>query len=217
MNQLIALGADVNYIHDDGWTALSVACSKGHKEVVRILLRAGADVNKPTATDLHFSPLMLASAKGFTELADILIAAGADVHYARPDGANALGFAVQESHAAIVSALIAAACDVNRPRPNGVSNLIFACAKGLAAVVAVLIAAGADVNYAMPSNRDTACMAASVVGFSECLQLLLDAGADPRVADHEGWAALVYAKEFNHTAVVAMLEAKLATLAAAQA
>ena len=58
-------------------------------------------------------------------------------------------------------------------------------------------------------------MAASAHGFPECLQLLLDARADPRVADHKGWTALFYAKHKNHTAaVIAMLEAKLAALAA---
>ena len=125
--------------------------------------------------------------------------------------------AVEHNHAKIVSAMIAAGCDVNRPRPNGSSQLMGACAKGFAAVVAVLIAAGADVNFARLSDGVTACMAASANGFPECLQLLLDAGADPRIADHEGCTALALAEHFNRPAVVAMLEAKLAELAASQA
>ena len=60
-------------------------------------------------------------------------------------------------------------------------------------------------------------MMASAHGSPECLQLLLDAGADPHVAEHGGWTALGLAKYNNHPAVVAMLEAKLAALAAAQA
>ena len=48
-------------------------------------------------------------------------------------------------------------------------------------------------------------------------QLLLDAGLDASVADHEGWAALIFANYFNNPAVVTILEAKLAALAASQA
>ena len=160
---------------------------------------------------------MFACQGGSLELTDILIAAGADVNYARPDGFNALGHAVHHNHAKIVSALIAAGCDVNRPRPNGVSQLINACANGFAAAVAVFIAAGADVNFAAPSDGTTACMAASGQGSPGYLQLLLDAGEDPRVAGQHGRTALDNAKHKNHPAVIAMLEAKLAALAAADA
>jgi len=43
---LLANGAEVDKTDDSGWTALHVAVSSGHEEVVRELVGAGADMNR---------------------------------------------------------------------------------------------------------------------------------------------------------------------------
>lgn len=45
LNQLIASGADVNYRHPLGWTALHTAVINGNLGAVKCLVRRGADVN----------------------------------------------------------------------------------------------------------------------------------------------------------------------------
>ena len=55
---------------------------------------------------------------------------------------------------------------------------------------------------------------ASQDGFVEIVRLLLAAGADTRLATFDDLTALSLAKHFNHPAVVALLEARLAQLAA---
>jgi uncharacterized protein len=71
---------DVNHVNRLGWTALmeSIVLSDGgmrHQEVMRLLLRHGAD---PNIADSHgASPLTHARAHGYIEMARILEAAGA--------------------------------------------------------------------------------------------------------------------------------------------
>ncbi|CAI8030870.1 Ankyrin repeat domain-containing protein 50, partial [Geodia barretti] len=58
-----------------------VPVSKGHSDVVDILLEAGADVHQATTKD-GFSPIYVACYEGHSEVVDILLKAGADVHQA---------------------------------------------------------------------------------------------------------------------------------------
>ena len=47
---LIAAGSDVNHANRSGWTPFSCAISNGHRRVLKILLRAGADVHTRNVT-----------------------------------------------------------------------------------------------------------------------------------------------------------------------
>ena len=41
----LSRGADVNAIHDDGWTPLDYAATRGRKKIIELLIARGADVN----------------------------------------------------------------------------------------------------------------------------------------------------------------------------
>ncbi|HEX9971919.1 MAG TPA: ankyrin repeat domain-containing protein, partial [bacterium] len=45
VQELIQLGADVNTINDSGVTILMIAAAKGHKDIMKILLDKGANIN----------------------------------------------------------------------------------------------------------------------------------------------------------------------------
>jgi ankyrin repeat protein len=75
VRSLLDAGAEVNATDDDGFTALLLASTWGHPEVVHLLIKAGADVNaqdKDGATEL-----MHASQAGHTEIVELLKRAGA--------------------------------------------------------------------------------------------------------------------------------------------
>ena len=86
-------------------------------------------------------------------------------------------------------------------------------------MVVALIEAGANVNH-ISDKKFTSLMMAASSGHIDIVRALLAAGADPRIAVTEagpfyGYTALDAAKAANHPAMIALLEARLAELAAA--
>jgi len=62
-----------------GWTGLHAAAQHGHLDIVRVLLRHGADPNAREVGDNTY-PLHWAAAHGHTEIVRALLDAGGDVH-----------------------------------------------------------------------------------------------------------------------------------------
>ena len=200
----------------DGATALHLASENGHMQAVHALICFKANMNVVT-TEWASSPLMLAAFKGHAFVVDALATAGARVNYARPkDGVTALILASQEGQLQAVSSLIRANADPNQVTTDewALSPLMVAALKGHTHVVNVLIAGNAHVNYASPKDGVTAVMLASGRGNFEAVVTLLLAKADPCLALHDGRTALYAAKRNKHTAVIALLEARIAELAA---
>ena len=78
---LLAAGADANAADERGYTALFHACynaeeDRGHPEVVRALLEAGAD--KEARIGFGVRPLMYAAGQGEAAVVRVLLEAGAD-------------------------------------------------------------------------------------------------------------------------------------------
>ncbi|CAE7610658.1 mask, partial [Symbiodinium pilosum] len=68
---LLEVRADKDALSDGG-TALRMAARKGHAEIVRLLLRAGADRNKPCLEGTHRTPLEAAAFYGRAEAYNLL-------------------------------------------------------------------------------------------------------------------------------------------------
>ena len=88
--RLINKGADVN---KPGWTALHYAASKGHTDMIRLLLdqQAYLDAESPNRT----TPLMMAARYGTGKTVKLLLEEGADPRIRNKQGLNALDFANQ--------------------------------------------------------------------------------------------------------------------------
>ena len=81
VRRLLRTDIRVDHVNNLGWTALHEAVilgdgSRRYVRVVRLLVEAGADVNKPSRRD-GVRPLEHATRAGFTEVAGVLRAAGA--------------------------------------------------------------------------------------------------------------------------------------------
>ncbi|CAK9115055.1 unnamed protein product [Durusdinium trenchii] len=83
-----------------------LAAERGHLEVVRLLLEAGADPN--AATRCGHTVLMFAAQNGHLEVARVLLEVGADPNAAMQDGATALMDATVHGHLEVVRVLLKA-------------------------------------------------------------------------------------------------------------
>ena len=75
---LIAAGADIHRSGVNGWTPLHLAAARGHTEKARLLLEAGADVDRRIEIDGEETPLMEAAYTGQAEIVRLLLDHGAD-------------------------------------------------------------------------------------------------------------------------------------------
>ena len=68
-------GGNVNYMNNNGYTLLHVACMHGNLDIMRLLLAHGANVNQPGS---NYSPLYEAAIRGHFEMVEELLNRGAD-------------------------------------------------------------------------------------------------------------------------------------------
>jgi len=212
---LVKAGAKATSTNSFEITPLSEAAANGNAEIMEILLKAGADAN---AVSAQGEPaLMTAARAGNPEAVRVLLKHGAAVD-ARESwkGQTALMWAAAENRAEVVKALIDAGADVNarstewpqeqkRPsngnlvsvRPRGsLTPLLFAAREGALASLRVLAEAGVDLNLTEPDGTNALLMAL-INAHYDAAAFLLEAGADPNVADKYGRTALYAAVDMN--------------------
>jgi len=169
-------GVDVNTVDKNKRSLLLIATQDNNLEMAKLLLAHGADVNQQD--QIKDSPFLYAGAAGFAELVTLYLEQGA-----RFDVFN---------------------------RYNG-SALIPACERGHLAVVKILVnTKGYPIDHV---NRLgwTALMEAVVLGngskrYVEVVQVLVNAGCDTSIPDHDGVTALQHARSRGFTAIASVLE-----------
>jgi len=221
---LIAEGADLN-AKIMGRTALFNAVQRGHIEVVRTLVDAGADIY--TTDELHSDPAFRttftafheAASLGYVEIVKIFLTQGIDVDIKTEKGGfSALYLSAQRGHLETVKLLLAKGANANTKTDIGYTALI-ASARRLSdttfdnpallgkentEVVKLLLAHGADVNVAYGDGW-TALMFAALNGCNTIVKMLLDKGADVNAKFENSKTALLFAAEKGHDEVVKIL------------
>jgi ankyrin repeat protein len=124
-------------------TPLNAAASKGHLNIVAMLLDAGADPNARGA--LGELPLASAAAGGYASVVRRLLDGGARVDEMTGRGSRmtALTRASRYGHDRVVAVLIAAGADVNHLALGGATALVLSREYKHKRVEAMLLAAGA--------------------------------------------------------------------------
>ncbi len=155
---LVAKGADIHAVCNDGYTAVHFAASGGHKELLTYLIDKGAKVNT-TINKSPFNlldgktPLHAASREGHLQTVKLLINHGANIHAKTKDGATALHDAAYGGFAEIAEYLISQGADINAKLTNSINDnntgwtpLHYSAYFRSLAVARLLIKKGANLN-----------------------------------------------------------------------
>ena len=78
ISRLLNAGVDIHAMGMNGWTALHMAAARGSVDKARLLIAAGADVNRRKEIDGSETPLMEAAFCGHPEMVRLLLQCGAD-------------------------------------------------------------------------------------------------------------------------------------------
>jgi uncharacterized protein len=227
MDSVLALAkahpAEVNAALPDGGTALLWAAYWNDDAAVQALIAAGANVN--AANSYGVTALSQACINGNAKMVDALLKAGADANTFQAEGQTALMTAAKAGSAEAVKALLDHGAEVNSKESwRGQTALMWATAENHPAVVQVLVDHGAEVNTVssvfdfsgmkpkpgdvpmhFPRGGFTALLFAARGGFTDCARILLDQGADIKIADPDGTSALVLAIINGHFDTAAFL------------
>jgi uncharacterized protein len=89
-----------------GWTPLIYASTRGHDDIVRLLLSMDCDID--SVSDNGTSALMMAAGEGHTSTVKLLLERKADVNLVNEAGLTAIGWAEKQQRSDIIEMLRAA-------------------------------------------------------------------------------------------------------------
>ena len=151
---------------------LSFAGQSGNLEIVKLLVKFGADVNAGAE-----KPLFAAATKGHVEIVRFLLESGADPDAPKPNRSwTALHTALVTSNPEIATILIDAGADVNAVSETGATPLMVAVKWGYTEIVERLLAEGARTDPVNPQGF-SALRLAQVEGKADIFRILIQSGA----------------------------------------
>ena len=186
---IIEHGADVNAVNNIGQTALWFACVDGQDSFVKILLDTGAE---PNIVDKYGDSCLHAAIHGqcSTETIHKIVDHGAHVNAVNKDGATPLLLACSAAHEGVVRLLLKAKADPNIADDDGDASLHAAAAADCSKeTLQEVIGCGADLN-AVNKRGITALLLNCFYRQMDSVKILLKAGADPTIADKEGFSCI---------------------------
>jgi len=134
----------------EGLTALMRAASKGHSEVVKILLDAGADPNARSRDEDETTSLIWSSNHGFLEVVRLLLDAGARIADEDSEGDTALIKACKgRAGTPVVKLLLDKGSEVEFICGDGLTAVGVAALSFDSAAVELLLKRGAKTDYLM--------------------------------------------------------------------
>ena len=129
----------------NGNSAMLIACSKGHLNIVQFLFQQGAkaDIRQPNKEGV--TPMTSACHNGHIHIVQYLFQNGASVRQTTNKGSTPMLIACREGHLNIVQFLFqnGARADVRRPDKEGVTPMLSACFGGYMKIILFLFQNGA--------------------------------------------------------------------------
>ncbi len=198
---LLKMGSGLEEKDECECTALMYAARSGTPEIVEMLLRAGANQN---ARDKKRRTAFAWATPLSPEIFELLLQPGT----LSPEKATmALLKAALDGHAASVEKLLAGKARSQPLKEGGASALENAAlSRSIGPLKILLQHPSVKINYRNGKLLRTALITASRSGDRAKVKMLLDAKADPNIADADGKRAIHHAAGFSHRTVLQLLE-----------
>lgn len=171
LDALEKLGVDLNFsLSGEGLTALHLSAFSGCLKCCKWLIQKGCNVNSVPES---YSPLHCAVLGNCPETARLLLKSGANI------SDTVLHSAVRANSVECVNLLIKGGADVNSIDSSGVSPLHIAADRRHSHCMKVFLESSkTDINLSTRDKENTALHLAAEGGYTDCLIMLLDKGAD---------------------------------------
>ena len=235
LEQLIALGVDVEYETIGGLTAFAEACKAGHQQICETLIHHGVDVNRhnrfdetpliqslrtacsnnflrwlldSTAVEVTTEAVLEAGCQSEHQLLFLLLDHGGHINAVSPRTQHTLLTQACEAGAggtAIVC--IDRGATIDFETPSGHTALSQAAYFGHVPVVNLLLGHGAQVDFETKTGN-TALNQACIAGQAPVARILLEKGADPNRTNMYGHSPLTLAARFGHAEMINVLCAR---------
>ncbi|KPP75000.1 serine/threonine-protein phosphatase 6 regulatory ankyrin repeat subunit A-like [Scleropages formosus] len=242
VNELIESGANVNQVNEKGFAPLHFTAASRHGALcLELLVGNGADVNiksKDGKTPLHMTAI-----HGRFSRSQAVIQSGAEIDCEDKNGNSPLHIAARYGHELLINTLITNGADTakfmfcaegtsQRRGIHGMFPLHLAALSGFSDCCRKLLSSGEylllprDFDIDTPDDFGRTCLHAAAAGGNlECLNLLLNTGADfnrkdkfgrcleyllrndanPGIRDKQGYNAVHYASAYGHRLCLELL------------
>ncbi|KAI9190800.1 Glycerophosphoryl diester phosphodiesterase family-domain-containing protein [Polychytrium aggregatum] len=187
---------DLKWCDYDGQTPVFYAVVKGHAEVLKALVDSESfDLDAPIEVTSDSKIVQLSNRTAPLKHVQV--------------GTTPLGLACTYGHAKVVKLLLDYGADVDAVNEDEETPLHLSCRGGWVDCVRILIGdtsssdefLGANIHATEKYFGWTALHIAAIQGFAECVELLLDAGANVFTPDISGWNPYEYAVFRGHSKV----------------
>jgi len=203
VSRLALSGSDMNVIDKaTDMSGLAFAVQNGNRDMVNVLLSAGANPN--LANTRGETPLMYLGGLATSELVDTLLSAGADVNARDQSGATALINLAGSGSFEVFKRLLDAGARIDVEDNDGHTVLMNAAQNEDPQLLRHLLKAGLNLS-AKNQNGETALMIAARSGKADSLKALIDAGASLNLPTKDKNLALLLAAENEDSGLTRIL------------
>ena len=200
---IVASGADIDAMANDGSTPLMFAVQGGSRDCVSFLLDKNA--NRKLTKDNQWGVLHVAAFNRAHDILNCILQGHPDeVNSANKDGDTALHLAVSSGYMRTVELLLDANANVECKNRQGWSPLHMACHSGYTELAKVLLQRQADIES--PTNAfHTPLYLACQAGNNDCVSLLITHNASVNTTGKHAMTPLHAATCFHHVRALGLL------------
>uniref|UniRef100_A0A4X2K3X1 Protein phosphatase 1 regulatory subunit n=1 Tax=Vombatus ursinus TaxID=29139 RepID=A0A4X2K3X1_VOMUR len=181
VKRLLARGADINTVNVDGLTALHQACIDENLDMVKFLVENRANVNQQD--NEGWTPLHAAASCGYLNIAEYFINHGASVAAVNSEGEVPSDLAEEAAMKDLLLEQVKKqGLDLEQSRKEEEQQMLQDARQWLNS--------GKIEDVRQARSGATALHVAAAKGYSEVLRLLIQAGYELNVQDHDGWTPL---------------------------